>query len=605
MFGLALFFALPFVLSAGAVFFVPVAAAIVIALIMFPLADRMCRIGLPNSLASLFSVATFCFIAVGSLILVVQPTLAWFAAFPSLVSGLQSKLTPIRDFIISATALVQKLQEAVCPGYAAPTKKVVFSGPSLLEKALLATPSAVIETLFVISLALFVVTARVGLKRNLILGRHSVGGSLMAAQTIQNVINRVSDYISSILVDPMQVELHAADCWRCLTKGEEIMDNATITDVEPAPIYVSLELSTRSRLVASQFPESARLSLCKIAAGDSAALLSHLQKLKDRAARKVQGRLAIRLCFVIGYDGFSIARMLLAKGIDIYVLAPASFLVSRRGKRVKTDRIDAEAMIGILKAYLAGDTSVYRTVAVPTPEEEDARRLTRERSDLVRERARIISRIRGLLALHGIREVRAIWGGKWADQLDDMRTGDGRPLTQNQRRQIERCFGRLALLNDQIKLVEADRVQAITSEATSFPCPEKAVRLEQLKRISPNSSTMLVAEVFCRQFGNQRQLASFLGLGLSPYNSGSVERDQGISKGGNHGTRVLLVEPAWCWLVYQPASEPSQWYSDRYKGRGKRSAKVGIIALARKLLIALWRFVETGLVPQGAELRAT
>ena len=532
MFGLALFFALPFVLSAGAVFFVPVAAAIVIALIMFPLADRMCRIGLPNSLASLFSVATFCFIAVGSLILVVQPTLAWFAAFPSLVSGLQSKLTPIRDFIISATALVQKLQEAVCPGYAAPTKKVVFSGPSLLEKALLATPSAVIETLFVISLALFVVTARVGLKRNLILGRHSVGGSLMAAQTIQNVINRVSDYISSILVDPMQVELHAADCWRCLTKGEEIMDNATITDVEPAPIYVSLELSTRSRLVASQFPESARLSLCKIAAGDSAALLSHLQKLKDRAARKVQGRLAIRLCFVIGYDGFSIARMLLAKGIDIYVLAPASFLVSRRGKRVKTDRIDAEAMIGILKAYLAGDTSVCRTVAVPTPEEEDARRLTRERSDLVRE-------------------------------------------------------------------------QAITSEATSFPCPEKAVRLEQLKRISPNSSTMLVAEVFCRQFGNQRQLASFLGLGLSPYNSGSVERDQGISKGGNHGTRVLLVEPAWCWLVYQPASEPSQWYSDRYKGRGKRSAKVGIIALARKLLIALWRFVETGLVPQGAELRAT
>ena len=116
---------------------------------------------------------------------------------------------------------------------------------------------------------------------------------------------------------------------------------------------------------------------------------------------------------------------------------------------------------------------------------------------------------------------------------------------------------------------------------------------------------MLVAEVFCRQFGNQRQLASFLGLALSPYNSGSVERDQGISKGGNHGTRVLLVEPAWCWLVYQPASEPSQWYSDRYKGRGKRSAKVGIIALARKLLIALWRFVETGLVPQGAELRAT
>lgn len=382
------------------------------------------------------------------------------------------------------------------------------------------------------------------------------------------------------------------------------MDDATIADIEPAPIYVSLELSKRSWLVASLLPERGRVSLCTIPAGDSAALLGHLQKLKERATRKVQGPLAIRLCFEIGYDGFWIARMLLAKGIDTYVLDPASFLVSRRGKRVKTDRIDAEAMIGILKAYLAGDTSVCRTVAVPTPEEEDARRLMRERSDLVHERTRIISRIRGLLALHGIREVRAVWGGKWADQLDDMRTGDGRPLEQHQRRQIERCFGRLTLLNDQIKDVEADRAQAITSETTSFPCPEKAVRLEQLKGIGSNSATMLVAEVFCRHFDNRRQLASFLGLAPSPYNSGSVERDQGISKAGNRGTRVLLVELAWCWLRYQPASELSQWYRDRYKGRGKRSAKVGIIALARKLLIALWRFVETGLVPRGAELRA-
>ncbi len=382
------------------------------------------------------------------------------------------------------------------------------------------------------------------------------------------------------------------------------MDDDTITAIEPAPIYVSIELSKRSWLVASLLPESARPSLFTIAAGDSAALLGHLHKLEERAVRKIGRCVVIRLCFEIGYDGFWIARMLLAKGIDTYVLDPASFLVSRRGRRVKTDRIDAEAMIGILKAYLAGDTSVCRTVAVPTPEEEDARRLMRERGDLVHERTRIISRIRGLLALHGIREVRAVWGGKWADQLDDMRTGDGRPLAQNQRHQIERCFGRLALLNDQIKLVEADRAQAITSEATSFPCPEKAVRLEQLKGIGANSAAMLVAEVFCRQFGNRRQLASFLGLAPSPYSSGSVERDQGISKAGNHGTRVLLVELAWCWLRYQPESELSVWYRDRYKGRGKRSAKVGIIALARKLLIALWRFVETGLVPQGAELRA-
>lgn len=382
------------------------------------------------------------------------------------------------------------------------------------------------------------------------------------------------------------------------------MENQSPDYCSKTAVIVSIELSKRNWLVASLSPCRTKVSLRTIPAGDSASLLAHLKNLQSKASDRLGEPAIIRLCFEIGYDGFWLARLLLANAIDTYVLDPASFLVSRRGRRVKTDRIDAEAMIGILKAYLAGDRSVCRVVDVPTPEAEDARRVMRERGDLVHERTRIISRIRGLLALQGIQSVKAISGGNWSKQLDDMRTGDGRVLPPNLRRQIERCFGRLELLNEQIKGIERDRAEVVESEASTFPCREKAVRLEQLKGIGANSAAMLVAEVFCRKFESRRHVAAFLGLAPAPYSSGDVSRDQGISKAGNHGTRVLMVELAWCWLRYQPASELACWYRKRFKGNGGRAAKVGIVALARKLLIALWRFVETGLVPQGAELRA-
>lgn len=381
------------------------------------------------------------------------------------------------------------------------------------------------------------------------------------------------------------------------------MTTATPTSTDAASIYVSVELSKRAWLTATLMPGTDRISIRNLPSGDGPALLAYLAKLRTRAEAGCEEPVQIRLCYEVGYDGFWLARLLRAEGIDTYVFDPASFLVSRRGKHVKTDRLDAEAMVWILKAHVAGDRSVCRAVHVPTPEEEDAKRIMRERVQLVAERTSHIGRIRALLALHGIRTVRAIWGGDPLNQLDELRTGDGRPLPTHLRREIEREFGRLALVNDQLKMLEKERADTVTAPTTTFPSPHKAVALERLKGIGKGSAAMLTAEVFHRQFENRRQLTAFLGLAPSPYSSGDVERDQGISKAGNKNARVLLVELAWCWLRYQPDSALAIWYREKFVGRGKRAVKVGIVALARKLLIALWRYVETGLVPHGAELR--
>jgi transposase len=373
---------------------------------------------------------------------------------------------------------------------------------------------------------------------------------------------------------------------------------------EPASIFVSLELSKRSWLTATLKPGTDRVSIRSFPGGDVGALLAYLTSLQGQVQTAIGGAAVVKLCYEVGYDGFWLARLLKEKGVDPYVLDPASFLVSRRGKRVKTDRTDAEAMVWILKSHVGGDPSVCRAVRVPTPEEEDAKRLMRERGRLVGERTAHIGRIRALLALHGIRVPDVFRGGDGMKKVDEMRTGDGRVLPPHLRREIEREFRRLALVNDQLKELEVDRSTAVAQADASFPASEKVTALTQLKGIGSTSATMLTAEVFHRSFEGRRQLTSFIGLSPTPFASGDVDRDQGISKAGNKPTRVLLVELAWCWLRYQPASDLTLWYRSRFVGRGARAAKVGIVALARKLLIALWRFVETGLVPTGAELRA-
>jgi len=286
------------------------------------------------------------------------------------------------------------------------------------------------------------------------------------------------------------------------------------------------------------------------------------------------------------------------------VLDAWSFLISRRGRRTKTDRIDVEAMTFTLRAYLAGDPSVCRVVPVPTPKAEGAKRISRERTRLASERTGHVNRIRGLLALHGIRNIKGLWGGGWRTQLDKLQTGDGLPMGRYIKAETTRKFERLHFVLGQVKTLEAECRDTLLDPTSPFPDRAKVATLTKLLDIGELSATLLVAEVFHRQYSRRRHLASYLGLAPTPNPSGEVQRDQGISKAGNKPARTQLVEIAWAWMRHQPASELASWYRARFAENGTRSRKVGVVAMARKLAIALWHFVGHGVIRAGAVLNA-
>jgi transposase len=286
-----------------------------------------------------------------------------------------------------------------------------------------------------------------------------------------------------------------------------------------------------------------------------------------------------------------------------YVLDPARLLVTRRAKRTKTDRI--ERMLRALGRYLRGEADACSVVQVPSVEQEDARRLHRERKRLVNERVQHVNRIKGLCALHGIYDYQPMRADRKA-QLEGLRTGDGRPLPLRLKAEILRQLQRLELVLKMIDDIEAERdaISDVKKAAPPHPNADKIHALVMSSSIGPQFATRLVGEVFYRSFANRRQLASFAGIAPSPWSSGSIERDQGISKSGSSMVRTTLVELAWMWLRYQPGSALSTWFRERI-GDGKgRVRRIAIVALARKLLVALWRYLETGLVPTGAVFKA-
>jgi len=312
-------------------------------------------------------------------------------------------------------------------------------------------------------------------------------------------------------------------------------------------------------------------------------------------------------CYEAGRDGFWIHRALLQRGIDNIVVDSASIEVNRRKRRAKTDRIDVKKLLKQLVRHRGGEEDVWSIVRVPSVEGEDGRRNHRERDRLVKEQGQHSSRIKSLLALQGVTLTTV---NRWLPKkLDELRIWDGSPLPSALKEEILREHVRWHLVHQQLLKLEADRETALRA---STPAPagtpstqlDEARSLTALKGIGTTSSWKLVHEFFWRDFSNRRQVGAAAGLTGTPYDSGESAREQGISKAGNASIRALMVELSWCWLRFQPQSALSQWYLERF-ARGKRFRKVGIVALARRLLIALWRYVKHGVVPAGATFKAT
>src|SRR6478672_1021073 len=376
------------------------------------------------------------------------------------------------------------------------------------------------------------------------------------------------------------------------------MDHA-ITDTPAETIlHGALELSKNSWLLALQFPDRAQPSLYPISGGDTVGLMAKLTAARDRWAKMSGKAPSIVLCYEAGYDAFWLARFLKARGIECLVVDAASMQVNRRARRAKTDRIDVGMLLRALIAWGQGDRHVWSAVRVPSVDEEDLRRSHRERDRLVRERTAHINRIKGLLFGQGLRGINVKSQYKIL-AVDNLVTGDGHRLPPRLACEIARQIQRLAMVQEQIAKIERERDTAPTPcEATE----RKRHLLLQLKSIGPAISALLSREVYYRQFANRRQVGSFLGLTPSPYSSGEEERCQGISRAGSGHVRAIMIEAAWLWIRHQPKSALSRWFLERTAGQSTRMRKTMIVAVARKLAIALWRYVEHGLVPQGAIL---
>jgi len=366
-----------------------------------------------------------------------------------------------------------------------------------------------------------------------------------------------------------------------------------------ATAFVSLELSRSKWVITSLSPCSNKMSKYSIDGGNGTALLDCLARLRVKAESRIGTAVKIVVIQEAGLDGFWIHRLLESNGIESHVVEPASIAVPRRHRRTKTDAIDGEMLVRTLMAYKRGEPRVCSMVVAPTPEEEDRRRISRERRTLIKERIEHVNRVKGLLASQGIFEYEPM-RKDFRNRIESLRTGDGRPLLPQLKAEIIRELDRIDLVLRQIAAIEAERDALVKSDSTD---EAPAALLMKLKGIGPEFAAVLWLEGLFRRFANRRQLAAYAGLVPSPWQSGSVNRDQGISKSGNPRLRTIMVELAWLWLRYQPASALSCWFRERVGSERGRIRRITIVALARKLLVALWRYTTHGELPNGAELK--
>ncbi len=371
--------------------------------------------------------------------------------------------------------------------------------------------------------------------------------------------------------------------------------------VDHATMTVAIELSDACWVVGLQASAGGRVSIHSVASGDIAGVCRLIERERARLVRQGR-RVTVVTCYEAGRDGFWPHRELAARGYTNHVIDPASIAVPRRQRRAKTDRIDVRGLVAALRAWLGGDRLRCRMVRVPSVAEEDARRPHRERERLVRERVQHVNRLKALCALHGIKHFAPVRADRQA-QLAALRTWAGTPVPPAAAAELARELERLEVVLRQLCELERQRDTALRQAPAADQSVARAQALIRLAGIAETTASVLAHEVFYRRFANRRQVAGFVGLTGTPFASGPRYREQGISKAGNRRARWVTIELAWRWLQYQPESALSRWFKQRVgeaKGRVKR---IALVALARKLLVALWRYVETGVLPAGAVMK--
>lgn len=379
-------------------------------------------------------------------------------------------------------------------------------------------------------------------------------------------------------------------------------EEGTLANTETFAIFVSLELSRSTWLITSLSPGGGqKMSRYQLRSGDFPGLLSRFSRLRETCRARSGQSCRLIVIHEAGLDGFWIHRCLQKEGIESHVVDPASIATSRRRRRAKTDGIDGEALVRALLAWKRGEPRVCAMVTAPSPEAEDRRQISRERRSLTAERVAHVNRIKGLLFAQGISDYEPIRRDR-RDRLETVRTGDGRPLPNALKQRISRELDRLELLLGQIRAVEEQRDALLASEVKGQPSSPAV--LQRLRGVGPEFAMVLWSEGLFRHFDNRRQLASYAGLAPTPWQSGTVSREQGVSKAGNARVRTTMIQLSWLWLRRQPASALTAWFHDRTKTIGGRNRRIMIVALARKLLVALWRFATTGVIPEGAIMSA-
>ena len=363
-------------------------------------------------------------------------------------------------------------------------------------------------------------------------------------------------------------------------------------------LYIAFELSRKKWKLGFSDGRSSRVRTVTIAARDWPAFFREVELARKRFG--LAENVAVRSCYEIGREGFWLHRGLIREGIENLVVDASSIEVNRRDKRAKTDRMDAEKLARQLIRHWRGEERVWSIVRVPDPEVEDGRQLHRDMEVLKREKGRYQTRIQSLLFTQGI-DMRV--DKNFLEKLERLRCWDGKPVAEQLKIRLVGEYQRLQIVQSQLRQLRKQQDELLKSPRPTAAI-EKVRRLMQLCALGQTSSWVFVMELFgWRHFTNRRQVGGAVGLTPTPYQSGDSAHDQGISRSGNRRVRALAVEIAWCWLRFQPNSRLSRWYKKRFAGGGKRMRRIGIVALARRLMIDLWRYLEEGIVPEGARLK--